>query len=144
MEVSSRNIGCDLADDTAIVTALESDNQLLCNGFLKWSSWAGLIVRADKWSVLRMKMSKTESVQCQPYVTINSEIVCPTRNYLWQCYLFRKGLQFQHELQSRERQFNENHLWLYQQNRCFTNSSLKQNRDMPKILLLENQMAFIY
>ena len=29
------------ADDTAIVTALESDNQLLCNDFLKWNSWLG-------------------------------------------------------------------------------------------------------
>ena len=33
------------ADDTDIVTALESDKQLLCNSSLKWSSWAGLIVR---------------------------------------------------------------------------------------------------
>ena len=35
------------ADDTDIVTALDSDNQLLCNSSLKWSSWAGLIVRVD-------------------------------------------------------------------------------------------------
>ena len=35
------------ADDTAIVTALESDNQHLVNAFTKWSSWAGLIIRVD-------------------------------------------------------------------------------------------------
>ena len=51
------------ADDATIVTALESGNQLLCNGFLKWSSWVGLIVRVDKCSVFGMKKSKTESVQ---------------------------------------------------------------------------------
>ena len=36
------------ADETANVTALESDNQLLSNDFLKWNSWAGLIVTVDK------------------------------------------------------------------------------------------------
>ena len=51
-----------IADYTAIVTARESDNQLLY-GFLKWSCWAGLIVRVDKCSVFGMKKSKTESVQ---------------------------------------------------------------------------------
>ena len=61
------------------MTALESDNQLLCNGFLKWS-WAGLIVRVDKCSVFGIKKSKTESVQYQPYVTINRERVRPIKN----------------------------------------------------------------
>ena len=36
------------ADDTAIVTTLEKDNQLLCNVFSKWSSWADLIICVDK------------------------------------------------------------------------------------------------
>ena len=67
-------------DDAAIVTALESDNQLLCNNFLKWSSWAGLIVRVDKCSVFGIKKSKTESIQYQLYVTINRERVRPIKN----------------------------------------------------------------
>ena len=41
----------EFADNAAIVTALESDNQLLCNRFLKWDSWAGLVVRVDKCGV---------------------------------------------------------------------------------------------
>ena len=41
------------ADETANVTALESDNQLLSNGFLKWNSWAGLIVTVDKCKCFR-------------------------------------------------------------------------------------------
>ena len=68
------------ADDAAIATALESDNQLLCNNFLKWSSWAGLIVRVDKCSVFGIKKSKTESIQYQLYVTINRERVRPIKN----------------------------------------------------------------
>ena len=68
------------ADDATIVAALESNNQLLCNGFLKWSSWAGLIVRVDKCSVFGMKKSKTESINYQIYVTINREKVRPIKN----------------------------------------------------------------
>ena len=37
-----------LADDTAIVTALEEDNQRLLDLFTKWSSWANLEIRVDK------------------------------------------------------------------------------------------------
>ena len=37
------------ANGTGIVTALEPDNQLLRNEFLKRSTWADLIVLADKY-----------------------------------------------------------------------------------------------
>ena len=46
------------ADDTAIVTALERDNQLLCNAFLKWSTWADVIIRVDKCHIFGIKKSK--------------------------------------------------------------------------------------
>ena len=51
------------ADDTAIVTAFESDNQDLVNAFTKWSSWAGLIIRIDKCSTFGIKMVRTDSTQ---------------------------------------------------------------------------------
>ena len=35
-------------DNTAIVTALEEDNQCILNLFTKWSSWADLEVRVNK------------------------------------------------------------------------------------------------
>ena len=41
---------------------------------------AGLIVRVDRCSVFGMKKSKTESIQYQPYVTINRERVRPIKN----------------------------------------------------------------
>ena len=124
------------------MTALESDNQLLCNSFLKWSSWAGLIVRVDKCRVFGMKKSKAESIQYQS-LRHNQPRKSSTNQKWLQLYLFKKGLQFQHELRSRKKKFNENHSLLYQQNRYFTNSSLIQNRDILKIHLLENQMGFI-
>ena len=67
-------------EDIAIATALESDNQLLYNGFLQWSSWTELIVRVDKCSVFGMRKSKSESVQYQPYVTMNRERFRPRGN----------------------------------------------------------------
>ena len=46
------------ADDITIVTALEKDNQLLCNGFMKWTTWADLIVRDDKCHTFGIKKQK--------------------------------------------------------------------------------------
>ena len=36
------------ADDTAIITALQEDNQLLCNAFSRWCTWADLSIWVDK------------------------------------------------------------------------------------------------
>ena len=47
------------ADYTALVTSLESDSQYLCNAFVKWSTWAGLIIKVSKCHVFGMKKVKT-------------------------------------------------------------------------------------
>ena len=36
------------ADDTAIATTLESDNQHLCNVFLKWTSCTDLTIKVSE------------------------------------------------------------------------------------------------
>ena len=60
------------ADNTALVMSLESDNQyLLCNAFVKWSTWAGLIIKVSKCHVFGMKKVKIDIVQYKPYITIN-------------------------------------------------------------------------
>ena len=62
------------ADDTAIVTALEQDNQLLCNAFTKWSSWADLRIRVKKSHTLfGINKSSTASVQYQSSIVINNK-----------------------------------------------------------------------
>ena len=65
------------ADDTALVTSLESDNQYLCNAFVKWSTWAGLIFKVSKCHVLGMKKVKADMIQYKPCITIN-KIPIPT------------------------------------------------------------------
>ena len=66
------------ANDAAIVTALEKDNQLLCNVFLKWITWADLIICVDKCHTFGIKKSKTK--QFQPYITIRKERIPPIEN----------------------------------------------------------------
>ena len=56
------------ADDTAIITALVGDNQLLCNVFCKWTSWADLIIIVDNCCIFGMKKSATGSIQYLPHV----------------------------------------------------------------------------
>ena len=46
------------ADDTVTVTALEKDNQLLCNVFNKWTTWTDLIICVDKCHMFGIKKQK--------------------------------------------------------------------------------------
>ena len=67
------------ADDTAIVTSSEEDNQLLINGFIKWCTWADLSVRIDKCHVFGIKKIGTKSCQYCPYLSINRERIPPVK-----------------------------------------------------------------
>ena len=68
------------ADDTAIVTALEEDNQRLLNLFTKWSSWADLGIRVDKCHSFGVKKYMSSAIQYQPNLTINGEKIPPIEN----------------------------------------------------------------
>ena len=68
------------ADDTAIVTALEEDNQRLLNLFTKWSSWADLEIRVDKCHSFCVKKYISSAIQYQPNLTINGEKITPIEN----------------------------------------------------------------
>ena len=61
------------ADDTAIATALESDNQLLMNVFTKWSNWADFTIRVDKCHVFGIRKNKTDSCQYLPKAIVNAQ-----------------------------------------------------------------------
>ena len=65
------------ADDTTIVTTLESDNQHLCNVFLKWTSWADLTIKVSKSYTFVIRKNKTASEQFQPYITIRKQRIPP-------------------------------------------------------------------
>ena len=51
------------ADDTAIVTALEEDNQRLLNLFTKWSPWADLEIQVDKCHSFGVKKYMSSAIQ---------------------------------------------------------------------------------
>ena len=65
------------ADNTDIVTALESDNQHLYNVFLKWTSWADLTIKVSKCYTFGIRKNKTASEQFQPYITIRKQRIPP-------------------------------------------------------------------
>ena len=48
------------ADDAAVVSGQENENQFLLNRFTLWCQWADMIVRVDKCVTFGMKKSKNE------------------------------------------------------------------------------------
>ena len=63
------------ADDAAVITGQESENQILLNRFSIWCNWADMIIRVDKCITFGIKKSSTKSVQFQPSLLINSNLV---------------------------------------------------------------------
>ena len=62
-----------IADDTAIINVLESDNQYLLNLFTKWCSWSDLIVKISKCVTFGTKKSSTPAVQFEPHLMISNQ-----------------------------------------------------------------------
>ena len=69
-----------LADNTAIITILEGDNQLLCNVFTKWVSWVDPIIRVDKCHTFGMKKSAKGFIQYLPNIMVQRETIPPVES----------------------------------------------------------------
>ena len=67
------------ADDAAVITGNERENQLLLNCFTIWCQWAGMKIRVDKCVTFGMRKQAKKSVQLQPMLFINSELVPPVK-----------------------------------------------------------------
>ena len=67
------------ADDAAVISGQESENQILLNRFTIWCQWAGMIIRVDKCVTFGMKKSSSKSHQYQPKLIINGELVPPVK-----------------------------------------------------------------
>ena len=63
------------ADDAAVVTTDERENQLLLNCFTKWCQWSNMLIRVDKCITFGIKKFSSRSSQFQPKLFINSELV---------------------------------------------------------------------
>ena len=86
-------------DETAIVTSLESDNQLLLNLFTKWVNWADLIIRIDKCHTFGMKKLSSKSMQYEPYLRLSNQRVPPVTISEGFVYL---GKQFNFQMNNEE------------------------------------------
>ena len=68
------------ADDAAVITTNDHENQLLLNCFSLWCQWACMLIRVDKCITFGIKKFSTSSLQFQPKLFINSKIVPPVKN----------------------------------------------------------------
>ena len=63
------------ADDAAVITSQESENQHLLNRFSIWCQWSDMIIRVDKCSTFGIKKAITKSVQYLPKLLINNQLI---------------------------------------------------------------------
>ena len=64
------------ADDAAVITSQESENQHLLNRFSIWCQWSNMIIRFDKCSsTFGIKKAITKSVQYLPKLLIDNQLI---------------------------------------------------------------------
>ena len=63
------------AEDAAVVTGLEHENQVLLNPFNSWCTWADMVIRVDKCHSFGMKKLGSSSRQYKPKLYINNELI---------------------------------------------------------------------
>ena len=68
------------ADDAAVVTTNERENQLLLNCFSRWCQWANMVIRVGNCTTFGIKKFSSRSLQFQPKLLIGSEVVPPVSN----------------------------------------------------------------
>ena len=63
------------ADDAAVITGQDYENQHLLNQFTIWCQWSNMIIRVDKCSTFGIKKVLTKSVQYLPKLLINNSLI---------------------------------------------------------------------
>ena len=63
------------ADDAAVISSQERENQMLLNRFTIWCQWANMIIRVDKCSTFGIKKQLTKSIQYLPKLFVNNHLV---------------------------------------------------------------------
>ena len=63
------------ADDAAVISSQESENQHLLNRFSIWCQWFNMIIRVDKCSTFGIKKALTKSIQYLPKLLINKQLI---------------------------------------------------------------------
>ena len=62
-----------------MLTANERENQLLLNCFSRWCQWANMVIRVEKCVIFGIKKFSSRSLQFQPKLLINSEVIPPVK-----------------------------------------------------------------
>ena len=68
------------ADHAAVVTGQETVNQTLLNRFTLWCQWADINIRVDKCVKFGIKKASSKSVQYQPKLLINNQVIPFVKN----------------------------------------------------------------
>ena len=63
------------ADDAAVITSQDKQNQLLLNRFSFWCQWANMKIPVDKCSTFGIQKHSTKSIQYKPKLLINNKLV---------------------------------------------------------------------
>ena len=63
------------ADDAAVISAGEKENQILLNRFTIWCRWSDMIIRVDKCSTFGIKKQLTRSIQYLPKLFVNNCLI---------------------------------------------------------------------
>ena len=63
------------ADDAAVISSQESENQHLLNRFSIWCQRSNMIIRVDKCSTFGIKKTLTKSIQYLPKLLINKQLI---------------------------------------------------------------------
>ena len=87
------------ADDAAVITGQESENQHLLNRFAIWCQWSDMIIRVDKCSTFGIKKALTKSVQYLRKLIITKSIIPAIESGKSFCYL---GRYFNYEMTNNE------------------------------------------
>ena len=66
------------ADDAAVITSGEKENQILLNCFTRWCQWASFVIRVDECVTFGVKKHSTRSTQFQPKLLIDKQLVLNT------------------------------------------------------------------
>ena len=68
------------ADNAAVITSGEKENQILLNCFKRWCQWANFVIRVDKCITFGVKKYSTRSTQFQPKLLFDKQLVPPVKN----------------------------------------------------------------
>ena len=77
------------ADDVAVISSQEKENQILLNRFSVWCQWANMIIRVDKCSSFGIKKHSSKSIQYQPKLFVNNQLIPRIEMGKSFCYLGR-------------------------------------------------------